>query len=85
MLYSPNCQKICLEIQQIKKKVLRPHISHVQPHTYDALFGLRENFMRGFTERSVIARFNHSQPVRKLVTLVLVSINHLLPAQQEEQ
>ena len=37
MLYSPNCQKICLEVQQIKKKVLRPHISRVLPHTYDGL------------------------------------------------
>lgn len=53
MLYSPNCQKICLEVQQIKKKVLRPHICRVQNHTYDQLADLRSTFMSKMNERNL--------------------------------
>jgi len=53
MLYSPNCQKICLEVQQIKKKVLRPHICRVQNHTYDQLADLRATFMGNLNERNL--------------------------------
>ena len=58
MLYSPNSQKICLELQQIKKKVLRPHISRIPPTTYDELFQIKETLLGPFSnERFVSVQF----------------------------
>lgn len=85
MLYSPNCQKICLEVQQIKKKVLRPHISRVQPHTYDGLYALRESLFKNLNERTVTFLFKNNQAISKLVMLVFVSVNHLLPSPPVEE
>ena len=85
MIFSPNCQKICLEIQQIKKKVLRPHISRVHQHTYDGLYELRETLMKNLNERTVNFQFKNNQAISKLVMLVLVSVNHLLPSAPVEE
>ena len=81
MVYSPNCQKICLEVNQIKKKVLRPHISRVSPNTYEALQQLRENYLSNITEKQIPFRYKQNPNVKKLVMLVFVSINCLLPPQ----
>ena len=68
-------------MNQIKKKVLRPHIARVQTHTFDALFALRETEMGDLDERAAAAYFRGSPNVKKLAMVVYVSINHLLPAQ----
>ena len=83
LLHSPNCQKICLEIQQIKKKVLRPHISRVAQSTYDGLALMRDTLMSHLDERTLNVQYKHSSVVRKLVMLVLVSTNHLLPSEKD--
>jgi len=82
LLYSPNRQKICLEIQQIKKRVLRPHISRVSQETYKTLSIIRESLMSNLEERTLNVHFKHNQVVRKLVILVLISINHLVPVEK---
>lgn len=83
LLHSPNCQKICLEIQQIKKKVLRPHISRVAQATYDGLAVLRDTLMSHLDERTLNVQYKHSSVVRKLVMLALVSVNHLCPQEKD--
>ena len=83
MLHSPNCQKICLEVQQIKKRVLRPHISRIPQHTLDSLAMLRDTLLAGLTERGIVAQYRHSLPVRRLVTLVFISVYHVVPPQED--
>ena len=65
--------------------MLRPHISQVLDHTYEALKILRENLMCNLNEKSIAVHFKHNPSIRKLVMLVLVSINHLLPVPDQEQ
>ena len=42
---SPSQNKVCLEIQNIKKKVLRPHLARISPHTYEELQAIRTEFL----------------------------------------
>lgn len=67
-------------MQQIKKSVLRPHISQVAPETIVALTDIRNTLMADLNERNLNVQFKQTSAVRKLVMLVLVSINHLVPA-----
>lgn len=41
IFFSPSSSKIAIEVQQIKKKVLRPHITPVPTHTLKALEALK--------------------------------------------
>ena len=68
-----------LEIQQVKKRVLRPHIQTVPEHTYRALHHLREDLMINLSEKKIQFYFKTNSVLRKLVMLVLISINTLLP------
>lgn len=59
--------------------MLRPHISRIQPHTYDSLYDLRDNLLRNFNDRTVPFIYKNSQAIGRLVMLVYVSVNHILP------
>ena len=41
--------------------------------------------MRNLNEKSIPVYFKHNSSIRKLVMLVLVSINHLIPVPAQEQ
>ena len=45
LMQSPNQNKICLELQSIKKKVLRPHLARISQNTYDELASIRTGFL----------------------------------------
>ena len=42
---SPSQNKVCLEIQNIKKKVLRPHLAKISQNTYDELLTIRTEYL----------------------------------------
>ena len=85
LVNSPNANKICLEIQNIKKKVLRPHLAHIESETYEELRQIRNDFLENRTERAIQCLYSglRNKPLKSMVMVVLTSINHLLPKEEE--
>ena len=74
-----------MEIQNIKKKVLRPHLAHIEPETYEELRQIRNEFLENRTERAIQCLYSglRNKPLKCMVVVVLTSINHLLPKEEE--
>ena len=89
LMNSPSQSKTCLELQNIKKKVLRPHLARISQGTYDELASIRTGFLDhyGVNERAAVAQYSgHSRRALKaMVNLVLTSISHLVPKTEETE
>ena len=87
LMNSPSQNKVCLEIQNIKKKVLRPHLAKISQNTYDELLTIRTEYLddQNRTERAILQMYNgpSKKHLKAMVKVVLTSINYLVPYEEE--